>query len=108
MLLLVEPYDGMFSSDDEEIHNNQMMASESEDEGIYPFRRNRNCDYFKVSHSEFLSSENRNVDQCNFSHMLKVSAIGHGNHLEKMELRIRNIDIILHPCVFQGTMNFET
>lgn len=54
MLLLVEPYDGMFSSDDEEIHNNQMMASESEDEGIYPFRRNRNCDYFKVSHSEFL------------------------------------------------------
>lgn len=46
--ILVEPYD-LFSSDDEDIHNNQMVASESEDEGIYPFRRNRNCDYFKVS-----------------------------------------------------------
>jgi hypothetical protein len=39
----------MFSSDDEDIHSNQMVASESEDEGIYPFRRNRNCDYYKVS-----------------------------------------------------------
>lgn len=51
MLLSVEPYDGMFSSDDEDIHNNQMVASESEEEGIYPFRRNRNCDYYKVSYS---------------------------------------------------------
>lgn len=49
VLLSVEPYDGMFSSDDEDVHNNQMVASESEDEGIYPFRRNRNCDYYKVS-----------------------------------------------------------
>lgn len=48
-ILLVEPYDGLYSSDDEDIHSNQMIASESEDEGIYPFRRNRNCDYFKVS-----------------------------------------------------------
>lgn len=47
-LFIVEPYDGLFSSDDEDIHNNQMVASESEDEGIYPFRRNRNCDYYKV------------------------------------------------------------
>ena len=39
----------MYSSDDEDIHSNHMVASESEDEGIYPFRRNRNCDYFKVS-----------------------------------------------------------
>jgi hypothetical protein len=45
----VEAYDGLFSSDDEDVHSNQMVASESEDEGIYPFRRNRNCDYYKVS-----------------------------------------------------------
>lgn len=48
-LLSVEPYDGLYSSDDEDILNNQMVASESEEEGIYPFRRNRNCDYYKVS-----------------------------------------------------------
>lgn len=48
-LTSVEPYDGLYSSDDEDIHNNQLVASESEDEGIYPFRRNRNCDYYKVS-----------------------------------------------------------
>jgi hypothetical protein len=47
--LLVEAYDGLFSSDDEDVLSNQMVASESEDEGIYPFRRNRNCDYYKVS-----------------------------------------------------------
>lgn len=48
-LTSVEPYDGLYSSDDEDIHNNQLVASESEEEGIYPFRRNRNCDYYKVS-----------------------------------------------------------
>lgn len=48
-LTSVEPYDGLYSSDDEDIHNNQLVASESEDEGVYPFRRNRNCDYYKVS-----------------------------------------------------------
>ncbi|CRL00007.1 CLUMA_CG013297, isoform A [Clunio marinus] len=43
----IETYDGMFSSDEEDIHNNQIIASESEEEGIYPFRRNKNCDYYK-------------------------------------------------------------
>lgn len=43
----VETYDAMFSSDDEDL-STQLGASESEDEGIYPFRRNRNCNYFKV------------------------------------------------------------
>lgn len=43
-----EPYDGMFSSDDEDL-STQLGASESEDEGIYPFRRNRNCNYYQVS-----------------------------------------------------------
>lgn len=56
-LFLVETYDGLFSSDDEDIHSNQMVASESEDEGIYPFRRNRNCDYYKVSFSIVQVSE---------------------------------------------------
>jgi hypothetical protein len=45
---LLEPYDGMFSSDDEDL-STQLGASESEDEGIYPFRRNRNCNYYQVS-----------------------------------------------------------
>lgn len=45
----VELYDGLYSSEEEDILSNQMVVSESEDEGIYPFRRNRNCDYFKVS-----------------------------------------------------------
>lgn len=44
----LEPYDGMFSSDDEDL-STQLGASESEDEGIYPFRRNRNCNYYQVS-----------------------------------------------------------
>jgi hypothetical protein len=44
---LAETYDGLFSSDDEDL-STQLGASESEDEGIYPFRRNRNCNYFKV------------------------------------------------------------
>lgn len=48
-LILVELYDGLYSSEDEDILGNQMVVSESEEEGIYPFRRNRNCDYFKVS-----------------------------------------------------------
>ncbi|KAG5678277.1 hypothetical protein PVAND_007966 [Polypedilum vanderplanki] len=41
-----ESYEGMFSSDDEDL-STQIGASESEDEGIYPFRRNRNCNYYK-------------------------------------------------------------
>lgn len=45
--ILVETYDGLFSSDDEDL-STQLGASESEDEGIYPFRRNRNCNYYKV------------------------------------------------------------
>jgi hypothetical protein len=44
---IAETYDGIFSSDDEDL-STQLGASESEDEGIYPFRRNRNCNYFKV------------------------------------------------------------
>jgi hypothetical protein len=59
---LVEPYDGLFSSDEDDIHNNQIIASESEEEGIYPFRRNRNCDYFKVSFNEYSSSWK--ISQC--------------------------------------------
>jgi hypothetical protein len=39
----------MNSSDEEDLQGSQMAASESEDEGIYPFRRNKNCDYYKVS-----------------------------------------------------------
>lgn len=45
----VEPYD-MYSSEEEDFQGSQLAASESEDEGIYPFRRNKNCDYYKVCH----------------------------------------------------------
>jgi hypothetical protein len=48
--LAVEPYDIMNSSDEEDLQGSQLAASESEDEGIYPFRRNKNCDYYKVSY----------------------------------------------------------
>lgn len=48
LVTTTEPYDVMFSSDDEDL-STQLGASESEDEGIYPFRRNRNCNYYKVS-----------------------------------------------------------
>lgn len=44
---LAETYDGLFSSDDEDL-STQLGDEGSEDEGIYPFRRNRNCNYFKV------------------------------------------------------------
>ncbi|CAO1338211.1 unnamed protein product [Diamesa hyperborea] len=40
-----ENIDGLLSSDEES--NNPLLISESEDEGIYPFRRNKNCDYYK-------------------------------------------------------------
>lgn len=45
-----ENNDGLLSSDEES--NNPLLISESEDEGIYPFRRNKNCDYYKVSESK--------------------------------------------------------
>lgn len=45
-----ENIDGLLSSDEES--NNPLLISESEDEGIYPFRRNKNCDYYKVSDSK--------------------------------------------------------
>lgn len=54
-LPFAEPYDVMFSSDDEDL-STQLGASESEDEGIYPFRRNRNCNYYKVSIQHFFAS----------------------------------------------------
>lgn len=104
MLLSVEPYDGMFSSDDEDIHNNPMVASESEDEGIYPFRRNRNCDYYKVSsfrvHYPLHCKQLLTIFY--FSLILKALVIGPGSLLEKMELRILNTVTTLHPCVFQS------
>jgi hypothetical protein len=98
---LVETYDGLFSSDEEDIHSNQMVASESEDEGIYPFRRNRNCDYYKVSILFQFGCQIHNF--CfNSSPILKASAIGHGKLLKKMGKPIQNIVTTLHPCVFQG------
>lgn len=48
LIILVEPYDVMYSSEEEDFQGSQLAASESEDEGIYPFRRNKNCDYYKV------------------------------------------------------------
>lgn len=44
----------MYSSEEEDFQGSQLAASESEDEGIYPFRRNKNCDYYKVC-SEIVS-----------------------------------------------------
>jgi hypothetical protein len=46
--ILADSYEGLFSSDDEDM-STQLGVSESEDEGIYLFRRNRSCTYFKVS-----------------------------------------------------------
>lgn len=60
-----------------------MVASESEEEGIYPFRRNRNCDYYKVRNSilrVFLGYILITTKKYS-SHMLKVSVIGRGNLL---------------------------
>lgn len=36
------------SSEDEDISSN-LPGSEGEDEGVYSFRRNKNCQYHKVS-----------------------------------------------------------
>lgn len=40
--------DPMLSSDEEDFNGN-VPGSESEDEGLYAFKRNRNCNYHKVS-----------------------------------------------------------
>jgi hypothetical protein len=93
----VESYDGFFSSDEEDIHN-QMVASESEDDGsAYPFRRNKNCDYYKVCLLPlsqiaivFIYVWNK-IRFINFSRKPIVLVIGHGNLVRKMELPIRNI-----------------
>lgn len=68
----------MFSSDDEDL-STQLGASESEDEGIYPFRRNRNCNYFKVMIFLRTQSSEINVKNLYFSLMLMTLEIGHGN-----------------------------
>ena len=40
--------DTMLSSDEDEFNGNNVAGSESEDEGLYAFKRNRNCNYHKV------------------------------------------------------------
>lgn len=71
-----ETYDGLFSSDDEDLST--QLASESEDEGIYPFRRNRNCNYFKVILTLFYGCKKVNFISI-FSPTLQILEIGHGN-----------------------------
>lgn len=41
----IEP---MMSSDEDDFNGNNAHGSESEDEGVYSFKRNRNCNYHKV------------------------------------------------------------
>lgn len=43
---IIEP---MMSSDEDDFNGNNAPGSESEDEGLYSFKRNRNCNYHKVS-----------------------------------------------------------
>lgn len=73
-----------------------MVASESEEEGIYPFRRNRNCDYYKVRNSILRVSLGHILITTKkySSRMLKVSVIGPGNLLKTTGLVILNTDII--------------
>lgn len=44
----------MLSSDEDDFNSgNNIAGSESEDEGLYAFKRNRNCNYHKVRLSLF-------------------------------------------------------
>jgi hypothetical protein len=91
----------MNSSDEEDLQGSQMAASESEDEGIYPFRRNKNCDYYKVSFlTQFnlprYTTINQNVSFI-FSLSSSDSEIGRGKIvLEKTVVPIHDIVTILH------------
>lgn len=38
----------ILTSDEEDLSGGVYPAAESEDEGCYPFRRNKSCNYFKV------------------------------------------------------------
>lgn len=39
----------MMSSDEDDFNGNNAHGSESEDEGVYSFKRNRNSNYHKVN-----------------------------------------------------------
>ncbi|KAL7047734.1 hypothetical protein ACKWTF_003091 [Chironomus riparius] len=74
-----EPYDEMFSSDDEDL-STQLGASESEDEGIYPFRRNRNCNYYQPYVENFGSwpwESQENSEICDSKYRFALTSICH-------------------------------
>lgn len=98
----IEP---MMSSDEDDFNGNNAHGSESEDEGLYSFKRNRNCNYHKVNiflfcyFCEFVSLFYR---QLYFSPSLKALETGRGLAKMKMVKQIKNTDLRLHQYDIRG------
>lgn len=83
------------SSDEDDFNNgNNVGGSESEDEGLYAFKRNRNCNYHKVTHFIIKKKYLHQTDYyLHFSQSRNILVTGRGCRRRSMGKLIKNIGL---------------